>query len=63
MTQDAEFQIKKYIVGLIQEQGIEAAEQKFANLGLDPEAEKARRLFGQLVQGDNGEWYFDERNG
>lgn len=56
--------LKQELIDLIIEHGIEEAERKFlAGLpALDPAVVQLRRsLFVQLVEGDDGEWYFDER--
>ena len=55
---------KQELIKLIAQYGIDEAEKKFLSHlpALDPNVIRLRRhLFGQLVQGDNGEWYFDER--
>lgn len=55
---------KQELIDLIAQYGIDEAERKFLSglPTLHPAVVQLRRqLFSQLVQRDNGEWYFDER--
>ena len=62
MSDEDLHKLKTYIVHLVEEQGIDEAERLMKEMDpLDPQARSILRVFGQLVQGDNGEWYFDER--
>ena len=57
--------LKQELIDLIDKHGIDEAQRIFlADLpALDPTVVQVRRhLLGQLVQGDNGEWYFDGHN-
>lgn len=54
--------LKHVILYHVQREGIEAAKQKYLAC-LDPTDAKLRqmrRLFAQLREDENGEWFFDE---